>query len=133
MLQNLLKGSPLIANYKAFMKSHLDYGDKVFDKAYKIYFLQKRGSVQNNPWLVLTGATRKPRKKNHTKSLDFWVCSFQLFCWFPNSITLVIFQADSFKNFDYDYRNIEKNFVSKLNVTFSESSFSLPIKYYWIE
>ena len=39
-LQNVLPRSPLLAIYKGFIRPHLDYGDIIYDQAYKASFHQ---------------------------------------------------------------------------------------------
>ena len=48
----------LITMYKAFVRSHLDYGDIIYDEAYNKLFHQKLESVQCNACLALSGAIR---------------------------------------------------------------------------
>ena len=54
--------------YKAFVRPHLDYGDVIYDEAYKETFHQKFESIQYNACLVLSRAIRGSSKKNYTKS-----------------------------------------------------------------
>ena len=44
--------------YKAFMRSHLDYGDMIYDEAHNKTFHQKLESFQYNACLALSGAIR---------------------------------------------------------------------------
>ena len=44
--------------YKAFIRPHLDYGDIIYDQAYKESFHQKLESIQYNAALAITGAIR---------------------------------------------------------------------------
>ena len=61
-LQNLLSRSTLITIYKAFVRSHLDYGDILFDQTYKNSFNEKLELIQYNACLSLTGAIRSSSK-----------------------------------------------------------------------
>ena len=44
--------------YKAFIRPHLDYGDKIYDQAYKESFHQKLELIQYDAALAITGAIR---------------------------------------------------------------------------
>ena len=48
----------LITKYKIFVRSHLDYGDMIYDEAYNETFYQKLESIQYNACLVLSRAIR---------------------------------------------------------------------------
>ena len=56
-LHNTLPRLHLLAIYKFFIRSHLDYGD-IYDQAYTASFHQKIESVQYNSALAITGAIR---------------------------------------------------------------------------
>ena len=57
-LQNVLPRSALITIYKSFIRPHLDYGDKIYDKAFNESFHAKLESLQYNATLAITGAIR---------------------------------------------------------------------------
>ena len=57
-LQAVLLRLPLVTIYKAFIRHHPDYGDIIYDQAYKESFYQKLKSIQYNPTLAITGAIR---------------------------------------------------------------------------
>ena len=57
-LQNLLPRSALITIYKSFIRSHLDYGDIIYDKAFNESFHAKLEPLQYNATLAITGAIR---------------------------------------------------------------------------
>ena len=58
-LQKVLPRPPLIKIYKSFIRSHLDYGDIIYDQACNVSFLQKIESIQCNAALATTGAIRE--------------------------------------------------------------------------
>ena len=61
LLRKLLAVLPrpsLVTIYKAFIRPHLDYGDTIYDQAYKESFHQKLESIQYNAALAITGAIR---------------------------------------------------------------------------
>ena len=62
-LHNTLPRLPLLAIYKSFIRSHLDYGDIIYDQAYTASFHQKIESVQYNSALAITGAIRGTSKE----------------------------------------------------------------------
>ena len=65
-LSNLLPRQVTI--YKAFIRSHLDYGDVLYDQAFNNYFHAKMESIQSNACLVITGAIRGTARQTSTKN-----------------------------------------------------------------
>ena len=55
-LNNRLPRSPLTSIYKSFVRSLLDYGDVIFDKAYNNYFQQRLESIQCKASSAIKGA-----------------------------------------------------------------------------
>ena len=55
-LHNTLPRLPLLTIYKSFISPHFDYGDVIYDQAYKVSFHQKLESIQYNSALAITGA-----------------------------------------------------------------------------
>ena len=53
--QNIL---PLLTIYKCFVRTHLDYGDIIYDEAFNNSFHQKIESLQYNAALAITSAIR---------------------------------------------------------------------------
>ena len=45
--------------YKVLVRTHLDYGDMIYDEAYNEIFHQKLKSIQYNTCLALSGAIRR--------------------------------------------------------------------------
>ena len=62
-LRNILPRTTLITIYKAFIRSHLDYGDVLYDQAFNNSFKEKLESFQYNACLALTGAIRGTSKE----------------------------------------------------------------------
>ena len=58
-LHSLLPRAHLITIYKSFIRSHLDYGDMIFDQTFNMPFQQKLETIQYNAALPITGATRR--------------------------------------------------------------------------
>ena len=57
-LQTLLPRAPLITIYKSVIRSHLDYGDMIYDQTFNMSFQQKMETIQYNATLAITGAIR---------------------------------------------------------------------------
>ena len=57
-LQPIMPRAALLTTYKSFLRPHLDYGDVIYDRAFKESFQKKLGSVQYNAALTITGAIR---------------------------------------------------------------------------
>ena len=64
--QNILPRSALLTIYKRFVRTHLDYGDIIYDQAFNNSFHRKTQSLQYNAALAITGAIRgTSREKNY--------------------------------------------------------------------
>ena len=57
-LHNNLPRLPLLTIYKSFLRSHLDYGDIIYDQACNVSSHQKLESTQYNEGLAIKGALR---------------------------------------------------------------------------
>ena len=57
-LQKCLPRESLVIIYKSFIRSHLDYGDVIFDQAYNKSFHENLESLQFNTSLATTGTIR---------------------------------------------------------------------------
>ena len=66
--QQVLPRSCLITIYKVFIRSHLGYGDVIFDQAFNNSFRQRLESIQYNAALAITGAIRRTSRKSSIKS-----------------------------------------------------------------
>ena len=60
---NTLTRLPLLTVYKSFVRTHLDYGDVIYDQAYTSSFYQKTEFVQYNSELAITDAIRGTSKE----------------------------------------------------------------------
>ena len=56
--QNILLRSALLTIYECFVRTHLDYGDIIYDQTFNNSFHQKIESLQYNAALAITGAIR---------------------------------------------------------------------------
>ena len=61
----------LVLIYKSFIRSHLDYGDIVFDQAFNKSFHDNLESIQYNASLAITGAIRGTSKEKLYQKLGF--------------------------------------------------------------
>ena len=57
-LQPVIPRAALLTVYKSFLKSHLDYGDVIYDRAFNESFQNKLESIQYDAALAITGAFR---------------------------------------------------------------------------
>ena len=57
-LQILLPRIALITIYKAFIRSHLDYDNILYEQAFNLSLHEKLGSIQCRACLAITGGTR---------------------------------------------------------------------------
>ena len=62
---------PLITIYKSFIRSHLDYGDIIYDQAYNISIDQKIESIQYSAILAITGTIRGTSREKLCHELGF--------------------------------------------------------------
>ena len=62
-LQKILTKPPLLTVYKSFTRSHLDYGDMIYEKAYNTSFHQNSEKIQHNSALTITGPVRGTSKE----------------------------------------------------------------------
>ena len=67
-LQMILLRRSLVLIYKSFIRSHLDYGDIVFDQAFNKSFYDNLESIQYNASLAITGAIRSTSKKSFIRN-----------------------------------------------------------------
>ena len=79
-LQNILPRPALLTTYKCFIRPHLDYGDIIYDQAYKVSFHQKLESIQYNAALALIGAIRGSSREKLYQELGLE--SLQLRRWY---------------------------------------------------
>ena len=57
--QLMLPRHSLITIYKTFIRSHLDYGDAIYDHAFNESFHQRLECIQYNAAIAITGAIRE--------------------------------------------------------------------------
>ena len=69
VLQSLLRRLFTKTIYKAFVRSHLDYGDILCDQAFNSSFDDRLASVQYNACVAIPGAIRGTLKKKFYQEL----------------------------------------------------------------
>ena len=79
-LQNILPRPALLIIYKRFIRPHLDYGDIIYDQAYKLSFHQKLKSIQYKATLALTRAIGGSSKEKLYQELGLQF--LQLLRWY---------------------------------------------------
>ena len=57
-LSLILSRSQLLAIYKTFVRSHLDYADIIYDKPFNDAFKKKLEEIQYSAALIITGARK---------------------------------------------------------------------------
>ena len=62
---------PPLKIYKSIIRSHLDYGDIIYDQAYNASFFQKIESIQFNAALAITGGIRGRSREKLYHELGF--------------------------------------------------------------
>ena len=79
--QSVLPRASLVTVYKAFVRSHLDYGDIIFEQAFHDSFHEKIESVQYDAALAITGIIRGISKEKLYQKQGFE--SLKSKSWFP--------------------------------------------------
>ena len=115
-MQNLLLKTALIILYKAFVCTHLNYGnygDIIYDQAHNASFHQKLGSLQYNSCLAITGAIRGSSREKLYQELGFgslqqrhWYRKLCSFCKvFKNDSLRYLFNIIPIRSPAYSTRN----------------------------
>ena len=107
--------SSLITIFKSFIRSHLDYGVMIYDRAYNTSFHQNLESIKYNAALAITGAVRGTYREKLYEKLGFeslqqrrWyrkLCC--LFKTIKNQSPRYLFQLVPSPNIRYFLRNSE--------------------------
>ena len=135
-LQNTLPRTSLITIFKSFIRPLLDYGDIIYDRAYKTSFHQNIESIQCNAALAIMGAIRTSREKLYEElgfeSLQQRSLYRKLCCFFKiinNQSPWYLFQLVPSPNIIYFSPNSENipQLRTKRDI-FKNSFFSLIIK-----
>ena len=69
-LPKILTRPPLLTIYKSFIRSHLDYSNIIYDKAWSTSFHQNIEKIKYNSALAVTGAIRGTFKKKLYQELE---------------------------------------------------------------
>ena len=102
--QNILPRSALLTIYKCFVRTHLDYGDIIYDQAFNNSFHQKIESLQYNAALAITGAIRGTSREKIYQELAYRkLCLF--FKVYKNQCPKYLFDIIPQSNCPYRTRN----------------------------
>ena len=104
-LQIILPRPSLLTIYKAFIRTHLDYGDTIHDQAYNDSFHQKLESIQYNAALAITGVIRDTSSEKLYQELGLE--SLQQRRWYRKLCTFLKIIKE--KSPDYLFNIIPKN------------------------
>ena len=135
-LQKTLPRTSLVSIFKSFIQPLLDYGDIIYDRAYKTSFHQNIESIQCNAALAIMGAIRTSREKLYEElgfeSLQQRSLYRKLCCFFKiinNQSSWYLFQLVPSPNIIYFSPNSENipQLRTKRDI-FKNSFFSLIIK-----
>ena len=130
-LQKTLPRPVLMTMYKTFVRSHLDYGDIIYDQAYNETFHQKLESIQYNACLALSGAIRGSSREKiyHELGLESlhrrrWYRKLCLFYKiFKENKPVYLFNLIPTKNSNYNTRNTDKITLFHTEHNFFKNSF----------
>ena len=134
-LQAVLRHPFLVTIYKRFIRPHLNYGDIIYDQAYKETFHQKLESIQYNAAPAETRSTRgtsreKPYQELDLESLQKHHCYRRKLCYFLKKVSLrIIFP----KYFLVEEEHITQEMLITFPVSIPSTSFFkeffFPIKF----
>ena len=118
------------------MGSHLDYGEVIYDEAYKETLHQKLESIQHNACLALSGAIRgSSREKLYhelgLKSLQRrrWYRKFSLF--YKSYKPVSLFNLIPTNNSNYNTKNTDKSTLFRTKRNFFKNSFFPSTVFEW--
>ena len=130
-LHNILRRPALLTIYKSFIRTHLDYGDIIYDQAYSTSFHQKLELLQYNACLTITGAIRGTSREKLYEELGLE--SLQLGRWFRKLFFFYklfnsehpnyLFKLIPLRSSNYVTRNIHNILLLKTRHTFFKNSF----------
>ena len=131
-LQTLLPRAPLITTYKSFIRSHLDYGDMIYDQTFNMSFRQKMEAIQYNAALAITGARRGSSRKKLCQELGLETlqqrrCYRKLCCFYKilkSQSPKYLYSIIPIHNLSYRTRQCNKNLAMNVTHDFFRNTFS---------
>ena len=129
-LQNILPRSALLTIYKSFIRPHIDYGDIIYNQAYKTFHI-KLERLQYNACLAITGAIRGTSREELYEELSLeplqlrrWFrklsCFYKLF---NSKKPCYLFKLIPSKIASYATRNMDNISFFKTRHSFFKNSF----------
>ena len=100
-LSNYLPHHSLVALYKVFIRSHLDYADINYDNQNNMNICNKIESLQYNAALAITGAIRRSSKEKLYQKLGFECLSSRR--WFRKICLFYKIVVKKSPNYLYNY------------------------------
>ena len=118
------------------MGSHLDYGEVIYDEAYKETLHQKLESIQHNACLALSGAIRGSSREKlyHELGLESlqrrrWYRKFSLF--YKSYKPVYLFNLIPTNNSNYNTKNTDKSTLFRTKRNFFKNSFFPSTVFEW--
>ena len=99
-LSNVLPRKSLITIYKSFVRSHLDYGDLIYDQPNNEYFCQQIESVQYNASLAITSAIKGTSRLKLYNEIGLESLKFRW--WFRKLCTFFKIKRTGLPSYLYD-------------------------------
>ena len=81
-LQNWLPRTTLVTFYRAFVRTHLDYADILYDQAFNSSFHDRLESVQYSACLAITATVKGASKEKFLESLGLRLWYRKLFLFY---------------------------------------------------
>ena len=119
-LQDTLPKKSLVTIYKSFIKLHLDYGGRFYDRASNESFYQSLESLQYSATMAITGTKRGTSSEKVFQELDVETlksrCWLRKLCMFYKLIKekspAYLFQLIPENNTPYTTKSAQKNRIS---------------------
>ena len=115
----------MLTIYKSFPRSHLDYGDAIYDHAFNESFQNKLESVQCNAALAITGAIRGSSREKFYEELGLEPLKSRR--WYRKLGLFFKLKRNKHPSYLFDMIPITTSPYLMLNMNTSETLFSHPL------
>ena len=115
----------MLTIYKSFPRSHLDYGDAIYDHAFNESFQNKLESVQCNAALAITGAIRGSSREKFYQELGLEPLKSRR--WYRKLDLFFKLKRNKYPSYLFDMIPITTSPYLMLNMNTSETLFSHPL------